>query len=101
MSDAISAEMLEAIDAFPASRIRVVKSGVSGIDTGTTGRQWFYNRKGLAPALRRRQAKRRDQYRRAVASGMNIDQIASELKVRSSTVYQTLRRMNLKVRHNG
>ena len=101
MSDAISLGMRAAIDAFPESEVRYVARGVSGLETGTSGKEWYFNRKGFAPALRKRSTKRRDEYLRAVHAGMNLNQIAAALGVKRHTAYQALRRMKLKLSPKG
>jgi DNA-binding NarL/FixJ family response regulator len=101
VSDTISDDMRQAIDAFPDADVLFIARGVSGIETGASGREWYFNRTGLAPGLRKRSANRRAEYIRAVASGMDFNQIAAALGVKRKTVYQTLSRMKLKLRPKG
>ena len=101
MSDVISVSEREAIDAFAQAEVEFVQQGKSGLAPGATGKEWFFNRKGLAPGLRKRSAKRRAEYLQAVEAGLDLDQIAVRLGVTRSGAYQTLRRMKLTARPKG
>jgi len=97
MRDIIDPDMRLAIDLFPADQVQIIPTGISGIPDEHLPASWG-NRKGIPAALRRKHSRIRARYRRCVEAGMNIKEISEVTGKAENTVYQSLRRMHLKIK---
>ncbi len=97
MRDIIDSDMRSAIDRFPEDQVQIIPTGISGIPDEHLSTSWG-NRKGIPAALLRKNSRIRARYRRCVEAGMNVKEIAAEMGRRENSVYQTLRRMHLKIK---
>ena len=97
MRDIIDPDMRLAIDRFPADQVQIIPTGISGIpDEYLPASTW--GRKNIPAVLRIKHSRIRARYRRCVDAGMSIKEIAEVMDRAENTVYQSLRRMHLKIK---